>query len=42
MDQWEQMKPELKYFPVELDSPEVTQRLHKLQELSFSLFKKGL
>ncbi len=41
MDQWEQMKPELKYFPTELESPEVQARLKKLQELSFSLFKRN-
>jgi len=35
------MRPGLRYFPMALDDPHIQQRLLKLQELSFSLFKQG-
>ena len=41
LDQWDLMKPVLKFFPKELDSPKVQERLKKLKELSFSLFNHG-
>lgn len=35
------MHANLRYFPMDLDDPLVKERLRKLQELSFSLFKHG-
>ena len=41
LDNWETMAPQIKYFPKELDHPDVLKRLQKLKELSFSLFNHG-
>jgi uncharacterized protein (TIGR02421 family) len=41
MDHWDTLAPRVKYFPKELESPEVLERLQKLKELSFSLFNHG-
>lgn len=41
MDNWKLLEPKVKYFPKELESPEVLERLQKLKELSFSLFNHG-
>jgi uncharacterized protein (TIGR02421 family) len=41
MDNSKEMKPQLRYFPQELDDPQVQMRLKKLQDLAFSLFKQG-
>lgn len=35
------IKPQIKYFPPGLETPEVEERLKKLKELSFSLFHQG-
>ena len=42
LDKWDFINPGLKFFPTELDRPEVQERLQKLKELSFSLFTSGL
>ncbi len=36
-----EIKPQIKYFPKGLETPEVEERLKKLKELSFSLFHQG-
>jgi uncharacterized protein (TIGR02421 family) len=41
LDQWEVMKPTVKYFPKLLEHKLVLERLQKLKELSFSLFNHG-
>ena len=41
LDNWKSYNLKLKYFPKELDAPEVQDRLRRLQELSFSLFNRG-
>lgn len=38
---WDEMHPSLRYFPMMLEDPLVKERLKKLQELSFSIFKHG-
>lgn len=38
---WKGMKDSVKYFPKELESENVVNRLNKLKELSFSLFNHG-
>ncbi len=41
LDPKNEIKPQIKYFPVGLQTPEVDERLKKLKELSFSLFHQG-
>lgn len=41
LDNKNEIKPQIKYFPVGLTTPEVEERLRKLKELSFSLFHQG-
>ena len=41
LDHWEMLAPKVKYFPKELESAYVQDRLQKLKELSFSLFNHG-
>lgn len=41
LDHWDDMNPQIKYFPKGLEHPIVLERLQKLKELSFSLFHKG-
>ncbi len=41
LDNKNDIKPQIKYFPVGLTTPEVEERLKKLKELSFSLFHQG-
>jgi uncharacterized protein (TIGR02421 family) len=36
-----EIKPQIKYFPEGLETPEVEERLKRLKELSFSLFHQG-
>jgi uncharacterized protein (TIGR02421 family) len=42
LDNWESLKPQVKYFPKALEQKEVLERLQGLKELSFSIFKSGL
>ncbi len=41
LDNKNEIKPQIKYFPKGLETPEVEERLKKLKELSFSLFHQG-
>ena len=41
LDHWTFMDPKIKYFPKGLEHPLVLERLQKLKELSFSLFRQG-
>ncbi|MCM2348407.1 MAG: flavohemoglobin expression-modulating QEGLA motif protein [Bacteriovoracaceae bacterium] len=41
MDHWSFLDPKVKYFPKALEHPVVLERLQKLKELSFSLFRHG-
>lgn len=41
LDHWNMLEPKVKYFPKELESQKVQERLQKLKELSFSLFNHG-
>lgn len=41
LDDKNDVSPTVTYFPPELESPEVEERLRKLKELSFSLFHRG-
>ncbi len=38
---WQEMNLNLRYFPMELEDPQVQMRLKKLQDLAFSLFQHG-
>lgn len=41
LDNWDELGPHISFFPDELESPEVQQRLQMLKDLSFSLFNHG-
>jgi hypothetical protein len=41
MDQWAIMDPQVKYFPLELEQPDVLQRLEELKIIAQRIFRSS-